>query len=105
MQIPRSTIVFTAKVVLAVVLLGAFAAYVGLQLAPKTPTYVVLTWFVVVALVVFIFLVGFVAIGGGWNQMMLKAGATDAQWFWFNAEPPGLEEMRAQLKTQEDRKV
>jgi hypothetical protein len=105
MQMSRLTIVFASKVVLAVVLLGSFAAYVGLQLAPKTPTYVLLAWLVLVAFVGFAFLFGLVAIGGGWNQMMLKEGATDAQWFWFNAEPPGLEEMRAQLKTREDQKV
>lgn len=104
MQVPRSAIVFAAKVVLAVLLLGAFAAYVGSQLATKTPTYVVLTWVGVAALVALAFLIGFVAVGGSWNRMMLKAGATDAQWFWFNADPPGLEEMRAQLKAQEERK-
>lgn len=103
MQVPRLAMVFAAKVVLAVVLLGAFAAYVGSQLAPNTPTYLVLTWVAVAVIVALAFLIGFVAVGGSWNQTMLKAGATDSQWFWFNADPPGLEKMRAQLKAQEEK--
>jgi hypothetical protein len=27
-------------------------------------------------------------------QFVLRSGGTDPQWFWFRAEPPGLEELR-----------
>lgn len=31
-------------------------------------------------------------------QFILRRGGTDAQWFWFNREPPGLEQQRAKSK-------
>jgi hypothetical protein len=31
-------------------------------------------------------------------QFVLRKGGTDPQWFWFRAEPPGLEEQRARIK-------
>ena len=30
-------------------------------------------------------------------QFILRKGGTDPQWFWFNAEPPGLEQQRRAL--------
>jgi hypothetical protein len=32
------------------------------------------------------------------RQWLLRHGATDTAWFWFPAEPPGLEAQRAQLR-------
>jgi hypothetical protein len=31
-------------------------------------------------------------------QFILRKGGTDPQWFWFNAEPPGLEQQRREAK-------
>jgi hypothetical protein len=31
-------------------------------------------------------------------QFILRMGGTDPQWFWFNAEPPGLEQQRREAK-------
>jgi hypothetical protein len=31
-------------------------------------------------------------------QFILRNGGTDPQWFWFNAEPPGLEQQRSETK-------
>jgi len=31
-------------------------------------------------------------------QFILRSGGTDPQWFWFSAEPPGLEQQREEAK-------
>jgi len=31
-------------------------------------------------------------------QFILRKGGTDPQWFWFNAEPPGLDQQRREAK-------
>jgi hypothetical protein len=89
------------KSLLAVLLLGASAAFIGSRMAPDLPTLTMLGRVATVAFVVVILLIVGIGIQLSWNQAMLRQGARDPQWYWFNADPVGLQKPEAESKEQE----
>ena len=88
----------TSKVALATVLLSCLAGIAGSQLAPHVPLYLVLLYSAGGAVVVFFTLVLASIATLTVSQFILRNGGTDVQWFWFQAEPQGLVQLRAQAR-------
>ena len=86
------------KMLLAAVLLSCLAGMAGSQLAPNVPLVTVLLYSVVGAMVVFFVLVVATIATLTFAQFILRKGGTDVQWFWFQSEPEGLVELRAQAR-------
>lgn len=91
-----------AKTLLALVLLAVLAGVAASQLAPKVPLQTVLLYCVIGASIVLIAAVLMASVMQMFNQFILRHGGTDASWFWFKAEPPGLVSQREQLKAQNE---
>jgi hypothetical protein len=82
------------KVVVAAAAVVALVAVPARRLAPNLTLaglifYLVLAFFGLVVLAVCSLQVA---------QFVLRKGGTDTQWFWFSAEPPGLQEQREKMK-------
>ncbi len=90
------------KAVLAIVMLSGLAGIAGSQLVPDMPLLMVLVNCAIGAAILLTFLVFAAAVTLTFNQFILRHGGTDAAWFWFKAEPPGLERQREQLKAQNE---
>ena len=86
------------KIVTAVICLGLLASFIIYKMEIElTLKFVVLGLAACVGLVLVIACMA--ALGQGFNQFMLRNGATDPQWFYFNSEPKGLVEMREQMRS------
>ena len=90
------------KVLLAIVMLSVLAGITGSQIAPHVPLQTVLLYCVIGAAILFALLVLIAIVSLTFNQFILRHGGTDADWFWFKGEPPGLERQREQLKAQKE---
>lgn len=90
MNDPKRHIPMPARVLLAVLAIGAVLALAGRSLAPQVPTATWLLWCAVVgcALAV-VAVVGLVA-SLQLRQAVLRRGGTDVQWLAFSSEPEGL---------------
>lgn len=86
------------KIALAVICLGLLASFIMYKMEIEmTLKFVLLGLAACVGVVLVI--VSMAAIGQGFNQFMLRNGATDPQWFYFNSEPKGLAAMREQMRS------
>lgn len=86
------------KIALAVICLGLLASFIIYKMEIEmTLKFVVLGLAAGVGLVIAIACMA--AMGQGFNQFMLRNGATDPQWFYFNSEPKGLAAMREQMRS------
>ena len=86
------------KLVLAVICLGLLASFILYKMqVDVTLKFVVLGLAACVGVVLAIACVA--AVGQGFNQFMLRNGATDPTWFYFNNEPKGLVAMREQMRS------
>jgi hypothetical protein len=102
MPLSKSHKQVAVKALLAIVMLSALAGVAGSQLAPDVPLLTVLIKCTIGAAVLFAVLVFAAVLSLTFNQFILRHGGTDAMWFWFKGEPPGLERLREQLKAQKD---
>lgn len=92
-----SVVVLVAKVLLALLLLGTLAVVAGGQIAPGASLLRIVLFaagLLAAAVVVTVVFLTF-------DQFILRHGGTDAQWFWFNSEPRGLEQLRAEHAAQQ----
>ena len=87
-----------AKTLLAIALLSVLAGVAGSQLAPNVPLQTVLLYCFLGAGALVAALVCLAIVSLTFNQFILRHGGTDADWFWFKGEPPGLQKLREQLK-------
>jgi hypothetical protein len=99
MTLSKSHKQFAGKALLAIALLSVLAGVAGSQIAPQVPLQTVLLYCSIGAGVLFAALVCMAVVTLTFNQFILRHGGTDAMWFWFKSEPPGLERQRAQLKS------
>ena len=88
------------KILLAMLLLAALAGVAGAQLAPKLPLLTVLLYSALGVLAIGAVLLVATLVTLTVYQWVLRNGGTDPQWFWFSAEPPGLEKLRAEARAQ-----
>lgn len=102
MTLSKSHKKIVLKALLAIVILSGLAGVAGSQLAPDMPLLTVLLNCAIGAALLLTFLVFAAVVSLTFNQFILRHGGTDAAWFWFKAEPPGLEKQREQLKRQND---
>jgi hypothetical protein len=102
MTLSKSHKQVAVKALLAIVMLSGLAGVAGKQLAPDVPLQTVLLYCAIGAAILFTSLVFAAVLGLTVNQFILRHGGTDAAWFWFKAEPPGLERQREQLKAQKE---
>ena len=90
--------VIAKKIVLAVFSLGLLACFIIYKMEIEmTLKFVVLGLAACIGVVLVV--VCMAAVGQSFNQFMLRHGATDAQWFYFNSEPKGLVQMREQMRS------
>ena len=90
------------KAVLAIVILSALAGVAGSQIAPHVRLQTVLLYCIIGAAILFAVLVFAAVVMLIFNQLILRHGGTDPTWYWFKADPPGLEKQREQLKAQKE---
>jgi hypothetical protein len=102
MTLSKSQKQVAVKALLAIVMLSGLAGVAGSQLAPDMPMPTVLLNCAIGAAILFTVLVFAAVLSLTFNQFILRHGGTDAAWFWFKSEPPGLERQREQLKAQKD---
>ncbi|MES2952875.1 MAG: hypothetical protein V4858_30460 [Pseudomonadota bacterium] len=86
------------RLVLAAELLLALAAVAGADLVPTVPLPMLLLYAAVGGLLLVAVVVLAAVASLTVSQFVLRHGGTDAQWFWFRSEPPGLVELRRQTK-------
>jgi hypothetical protein len=98
MPLSKSHLKVALKMLLVIVLLSGLAGVAGSRLAPDMPLHAILINCAIGAAVLLAALVFVTVLGLTFNQFILRHGGTDAAWFWFKNEPPGLEMQREQLK-------
>ena len=98
MPLSKTHLHLALKALLAIIMLAALAGVAGSQLAPDVPLLTVLLNCVIWAAVMFVALIFVAILSLTFNQFIIRHGGTDAAWFWFKSEPPGLERQREQLK-------
>jgi hypothetical protein len=95
---------FVAKLSLALILLSTLIGVASTDFAPDVSLISVLI-ICAIAAPILLTVTGFIVIiSATFNQLILRNGGTDASWFWFNGEPPGLEAQRDELKRFKDEK-
>jgi hypothetical protein len=88
--------VLLGKLVVAAMAIVAIVAIAARQLVPSLPLFDLLLYCAVgVAVLLTLVVLGAIC-SLQFSQFILRAGGTDAQWFWFSSEPKGLVAMRAQ---------
>jgi amino acid transporter len=100
MPLSTTHLYLAVKALLAIVLLAALAGVAGSQIAPHVPLQTVLLYCAIGATILFAVLVFAAVVMLMFNQFILRHGGTDPTWYWFKADPPGLERQREQLKAQ-----
>ena len=90
-------LVVMGKLVVAAIAVVASVALPARHLAPSTSLAQLLLYYAV-GVVGVVGILGLVIIGAicslQFSQFILRAGGTDAQWFWFPGEPKGLAALR-----------
>jgi hypothetical protein len=89
-------VIFLGKLVLAAVAIVALVAIPAKQLAPSMTLFDVVLYSAagVAGLIALVVLGAICSLQ--FSQFILRAGGTDAQWFWFPSEPKGLSALREQ---------
>jgi len=90
------------KIPLAALALGALAAVAAKSVVPDMPLPTALWYAAIGALALFVILVVWSVIAATLMQRILKQGGTDPDWFWFNGEPPGLQQLRQGARKEVD---
>jgi amino acid transporter len=98
MPFPKFNKQAIAKTLLATVLFAVLAGVAGSQLAPDVPLHTVLLYCAASAAALLFLLVLISVVTLTYRQFFLRIGATDPQWFWFSAEPPGLLKLREEAR-------
>jgi hypothetical protein len=86
------------KAFVATMLLSLLAGVAGSQLALTMPLHLVLLYSAAGAAALFAFLILATVTTLTFMQFIFRKGGTDAEWFWFHAEPPGLVRLREQAR-------
>ncbi len=95
MRLPNIQPVLLGKLLLAIAAIVALVALPLRALLPGLPlSYLVFYGVAGLAGVLMLLVVGTVC-SLQLSQLILRMGGTDAQWFWFSGEPPGLVALRA----------
>jgi len=97
---PRAT--FGAKVLIAALSIAGTVVVAGRSLAPALSTATLLFWCAVVVMLFLVVSVLWAFVSLQLGQWVLRHGGTDAQWFWFRAEPPGLAALREQERARKN---
>jgi hypothetical protein len=98
MPLLKANLYFTLKIFLAIIIISIIVGLASADMAPDVPIASVLIVCAIAAAIFFVALILCIIGGASFNQEIIRSGGTDASWFWFNAEPPGLEKLRAELK-------
>lgn len=98
MPLSKTHLYFSLKVVLSIIMLSTLAGVAGSQLAPDVPLKKILLNCAIGAGVLFVIFISAVVVMLTFSQFILRKGGTDTSWFWFEGEPPGLEQQRDELR-------
>lgn len=90
------------KILLAALLLAALVVVAGSHLAPTVPLPTVFLYSVVGVVAGGAVLLVAIVVSLTVSQWVLRHGGTDAQWFWFSGEPPGLQKLRAEAQAKKN---
>ncbi len=74
----------------------------GSHLAPTVPLPAVFLYSVVRVVAGGAVLLVAIVVSLTVSQWVLRHGGTDAQWFWFSGEPPGLQKLRAEAQAKKN---
>ena len=102
MPLSKTHLHLAVKALIAIVMLSGLAGIAGSQLAPEVPLLTILINCAAWAAITFAALIVVAVLSLTFNQFIIRHGGTDAAWFWFKSEPPGLERQREQLKAQKE---
>ena len=91
-------IAFLGKLLIAAMALVALFALPARQLAPSVTLGELLTYCAVGVVCVMALIILGAICSLQFSQFILRAGGTDAQWFWFSSEPKGLAALREQQR-------
>lgn len=80
---------FAAKVVIAVVAVGALVLVAASEVAPGLAAWKVLTGVAALALVLLLAALLYAFLAGSLKQLLLRWGAIDTQWLWTPDYPEG----------------
>jgi hypothetical protein len=86
------------KIPLALLLVGALVAWAGRQLFPTASVSIVLLVFAAGSALLLLAAALWAAVGSAMHQRVLNRGGKDPDWFWFRADPPGLQALRGEDK-------
>lgn len=92
---------FMWRAVLALVALGVLAVVAGSQIAPDVAVGTLLLYSALGAAGLLAILLVAAVVLQVVGQWVLRHGGTDTQWFWFRADPPGLERERREQARQD----
>lgn len=98
MSIRNAKIVFLAKLLLTAMALVALVAVPAGQLAHSVTIGELLVYCAVGVIGVIALIILGAICSLQFSQFILRAGGTDAQWFWFPGEPKGLAALREQQR-------
>ena len=99
---PRAKVV--TKVLIAAVLVAVVVGVAGRNLAPSMPLTTLFFWCMVVLAAFILVSVLWAFMNLALGQWTLRHGGTDAQWFWFSAEPPGLKALREKQRSSDQQR-
>ena len=102
MPLSKTHLQLAVKALIAIIMLAALAGVAGSQIVPHVPLQTVLLYCAAGAALLFATLIFVAILMLTFYQFILRNGGTDADWFWFKSEPPGLERQRGQLKAQKE---
>ena len=91
-------IVFLGKLLIAAVAVVALVALPARQLAPSVTLGQLLVYCAIGVVGVMALIIVGAIFSLQFSQFILRAGGTDAQWFWFPSEPKGLAALREQQR-------
>lgn len=99
MRVLKARVSLAARGLLAVLAIGAILGVAGRSLAPSVPMSTWLLWCAVGLGALAAIVVALLVVSLQFRQWALRAGGTDAQWFWFTSEPRGLLALREQQRS------
>jgi hypothetical protein len=94
MRIASFSVRTSLKLLVAVLAIFALVAFAARDLAPGMAAGQLVLYAAIGMACSLIAIAVLAIVTAQWGQWVLRKGGTDAQWFWFRGEPPGLEAQR-----------
>ncbi|GAB3253916.1 hypothetical protein [Chitinimonas naiadis] len=94
MFLSKSSLIGTAKVLLALAIIGSTAAVASRPLLPDVPVSTLVIYGVLALIVLTAASAALLVASLTLRQFILRKGGMDTQWLWFDRDPKGLVALR-----------